>query len=167
MTAAVPRTDIAALQGYLRALRMGQLSEMARNASVPSQIQPIIGAVLAERSSTAELVQYVYGSRRGPNYSRNGTHTMRWPPGVLGAFREALTTRQRLEPIEWGRLSLLRGLARAPDPDQRPPMEHPPAVRRRAIVRYQGAEISAVKLLRVYRDTEALLDLLRQSSTRA
>ena len=160
MTAAVPRTDIAALQGYLRALRMGQLSEMARNASVPSQIQPIIGAVLAERSSTAELVQYVYGSRRGPNYSRNGTHTMRWPPGVRGALRDALTTRQRLEPIAWGRLSLLRGLARAPDPDQRPPMEHPPAVRQRETVRYLGREMPAEQLLQIYRDTAALLEML-------
>lgn len=162
MTVPLPAVGAAELRAYLGAMELARLAEMARDPDTPVAVQRHVGEVLASRLSLDELHAAIYGRLRAPAYSHNGTRVKRWPPRVLQALRDTLTAYQRHTPATWGRLTPLRGLARVPAPDQRPPMEHPPAVVRRETVRYLGREMAAADLQQVYQQTATLLEQLRQ-----
>jgi len=155
MTAAVPAIDFAALRAYLHALDLEQLRGLACNASTPAAVQPCVGEVLAERLSDSELEAACW--RPATPCARLRVDA--WPSGVLAALRATLTTRQRAEGVSWDRQRLQRRAA-----------GEPVALiggRPSTLLWYAGEQVSIRSLERLYRDTEAVLTLLRSDrSTR-
>jgi hypothetical protein len=153
VTVPIPAADLAALRGYLRALDVEQLLEMADNPVTPSAVMPYIGEAIAETCalSTAALELVVWGDPQAPHYSLNGTAAS--SPRHIKGYRLALTHRQRHA----------RGW-----PVWRP---HDPTAEPVALlgggpdttVYYAGREVTLGKLRELYRDTEKLLKLLRSA----
>lgn len=136
----------AAYLQRIERLPASMLWRLCLDETAPPAAQIVLARRLAAQLSTPGLEAAVYGRPSAPHLTRNGSRRMWWPPAVLRTLREALTARQRYQPVYWSR----------PETSRRPAalLGGDPAS---LTVWYAGREVLVADLAEIYHNRAALL----------